>query len=356
MSKRPVIKLIFTAFVFFAWAGQCLALSSDEEANIRVYEESGQSVVNIVSTTVSYDFFYNPVPSQGAGSGTIVDKRGYIVTNYHVIEDARGVDVTLFDGTKHKADVIGIDPGDDLAVLKIKAPQSKLRPVPMGDSQAIKVGQKVLAIGNPFGLEKTLTVGIISSLGRTMRASNGKLMGGIIQTDAAINPGNSGGPLLDSEGRMIGVNSAIFSPSGGNIGIGFAIPVNTVKRMLPQLIEKGYISRPWLGITGQSIDPADAQVLGLPAGGVLVADVFRGSPAEKSGLRGAKRNLRLGNLIIAYGGDLIVAVNGKPVKSMDDFNEHMDTFEVGAVISLKLYRDGVQMSLKVRLEEMPKGN
>lgn len=333
-----------------------LYATPDEEANIRIYEEAGQSVVNIVSSTVSYDFFYNPVPSTGTGSGIIVDRSGNIVTNFHVIEGARSIYVTLFDGSKFNAEVIGTDPGNDLAVIRIKAPLNKLRPLVFGESSALKVGQKALAIGNPFGLEKTLTVGIISSLGRTMRATNGRLIREVIQTDAAINPGNSGGPLLNSDGKMIGVNTAIFSPVGGSIGIGFAIPVNTVKKIFPQLIKKGYVSRPWLGITGQSIDAADAEVLGLGSPGVLIADIYRNSPAEKAGLRGSSRNIRIGNLIIASGGDLITAVDGSPVKSMDEFNEMMDKLEVGAAVNLKILRDGKVRSVSVRLDEMPRGN
>lgn len=344
----------FLAGIFISFTLPASALSPEEDANIKVYEDAGPSVVNIVSTTLAYDFFYNIVPSTGTGSGVIIDKRGFIITNYHVIEDARSVEVTFFDGTRYKAEVVGLDAGDDLAVLKVNAPSAKLRPVTMGDSSGLKVGQKVLAIGNPFGLESTLTVGIVSSLGRTMRAANGKLIRGIIQTDAAINPGNSGGPLLDSEGRMIGVNTAIFSPVDGSIGIGFTIPVNTVKKLLPQLIDKGYVSRPWVGITGQTIDADDAKALGLPSAGVLVAEVFKAGPGGKAGLRGAKKKLRLGNMVIAAGGDLIVAVNSKPVKSMDEFNSYMDTFEAGSIITLGIYRDLAPLNIKVRLEEMPR--
>ncbi|MBI5492173.1 MAG: trypsin-like peptidase domain-containing protein [Deltaproteobacteria bacterium] len=351
---RP-LKLFLIAIVFFIPAS-AHAFTSDEEANIGIYEEAGPSVVNIVSTTVSYDFFYNPVPSTGSGSGVIIDRSGNIVTNYHVVEGARSLDVTLFDGSKFAADVVGVDPGDDIALIRVKAPQARLKPIPMGDSSSLKVGQKALAIGNPFGLDKTLTTGIVSSLGRTMRATNGRLIRGIIQTDAAINPGNSGGPLLDSAGKMIGVNTAIFSPVGGSIGIGFAIPVNTVKKVLPQLLDRGYVSRTWLGITGQNIDRADAELLGLSSGGVLIADIYRGSPAEKAKLKGATGNVRLGNLVIASGGDLIIAINGKAVSSMDEFNDYMDSFEAGQTITLKVIRDGKPVTVKARIEEMPKGN
>ena len=318
-----------------------LCISADEGENIKVYEEAGQSVVNIVSSTVSYDFFYNPVPSTGSGSGVIVDRAGHIVTNYHVINGARELSVTLFDGSK-------------FAVLKIKAPLNKLKPVSFGDSASLRVGQKALAIGNPFGLDKTLTVGIISSLGRTMRATNGRLIRDVIQTDAAINPGNSGGPLLNGDGKLIGVNTAIFSPVNGSIGIGFAIPANAVKKILPELIEKGYVRRPWLGISGQTIDERDAEPLGLGSAGVLIADVYKGAPAHKAGLKGSTRNVRLGNVIIATGGDLITAVNGMAVKSMDEFNWIMDSSEVGSTITVKILRDGKVRSITVRLEEMPR--
>lgn len=330
------------------------ALTDDENENIRIYGSAGRSVVNIVTTSVSYDFFYNPAPSTGSGSGIIVDKKGDVITNYHVIEGAQSLVVTLHDGSRHTAEVVGADPGSDIAVLKIDAPEEKLAPLPFGESSDLKVGQKVLAIGNPFGLERTLTVGVVSSLGRTMRASNGRLMRGIIQTDAAINPGNSGGPLLNSSGQLIGVNTAIFSTVEGSIGIGFAIPVNSVKKVLPQLLAKGYVARAWLGISGQSIDAEYASVLGLPSGGVLIADVFKGSPADRAGLRGALRNLRIGSLIVAEGGDMITAVDGKTVKSMDDFNDIMEEYEPGRTVSLKLFRDKKVMFLKVRLDEMPR--
>ena len=331
-----------------------LCISADEGENIKVYDEAGQSVVNIVSSTVSYDFFYNPVPSTGSGSGVIVDRAGHIVTNYHVINGARELSVTLFDGSKFAAVAVGADPGNDLAVLKIKAPLNKLKPVSFGDSASLRVGQKALAIGNPFGLDKTLTVGIISSLGRTMRATNGRLIRDVIQTDAAINPGNSGGPLLNGDGKLIGVNTAIFSPVNGSIGIGFAIPANAVKKILPELIEKGYVRRPWLGISGQTIDERDAEPLGLGSAGVLIADVYKGAPAHKAGLKGSTRNVRLGNVIIATGGDLITAVNGMAVKSMDEFNGIMDSSEVGSTITVKILRDGKVRSITVRLEEMPR--
>lgn len=343
--------LLYLAFSFTASAAGAAGRFFD---NTTIYEKRSPSVVNIVTTTVSFDFFYTPVPARGTGSGIVYDNLGHIVTNYHVIKGARVLEVTLYDGSRYHAEVVGIDPGEDLALITIKAPPSKLRPLPFGDSAALKVGQKVLAIGNPFGLEKTLTVGIVSSLGRTMRAGNGFLMRDIIQTDAAINPGNSGGPLLDATGAMIGLNTAIFSPVGANVGIGFAIPVNTVKRAVPTLLKKGYIPRTWLGISGQNIEKELLGSLKLPEEGVLVADVFRGSPAEKAGLRGSTGNIRIGNLVIASGGDLIVAVKGKRVRTMDDLSRLMDGLSPGQLVNVTIFRQGLKRSLKVRLDEMPR--
>ncbi len=330
------------------------ALTEDESANINIYGTAGPSVVNIVATTVTYDFSYNAMPATGAGSGIIVDKKGDIITNYHVVEGARALDVTLFDGSKYGAEVIGIDPDTDLAVLRIKAPQNKLKPVVFGDSSSLEVGQKVLAIGSPFGLEKTLTVGVVSSLGRTLRAGNNRLIRGVVQTDAAINPGNSGGPLLDSSGRMIGMNTAIFSPAGVSIGIGFAVPVNAIKRVLPELLEKGYVARPWLGIAGQSIDASDMDALGLESAGVLIAEAYEGGPAREAGLRGATGSLRAGNLIIASGGDLITAVDGKEIKTMEDLDGFMENAKIGHVARVRILRDGKRMTMSVRLKEMPR--
>jgi len=350
--KKPFLVILLLAVL--AFPGSSFSLTPDEEINIRIYRDAAPSVVNIVTTAVSYDFFYNPVPSTGSGSGVIADRRGNIITNYHVIDGARSLEVTLFDGGKYTAEVVGVDPSDDIAVIRIKAPASKLKPIGFGDSSTLQIGQRAFAIGSPFGLEKTLTVGIVSSLGRTMRATTGRLIRGIIQTDAAINPGNSGGPLLDSSGRMIGVNTAIFSPVNGSIGIGFSIPVNTVKNTFAKLVSRGYVSRPWLGITGQNIDAVDAGLLKLKSAGVLVADVFRGSPAEKAGLRGADTNVRLGNVIVATGGDLIVSINGRGIATMDELNEMMDGFEPGQTVTLRVLRGGQELFTKVRLEEMPR--
>jgi len=353
-SAGVLLFLLLSISLVLAARGQALASAPRALDNTTIYERRSPSVVNIVTTTISFDFFYTPVPEKGSGSGVVYDNLGHIVTNYHVIKGARVLEVTLYDGSRYRAKVVGMDPADDIAVIEIDAPPSKLHPIPFGDSVGLKVGQKVLAIGNPFGLERTLTVGIISSLGRTMRTPSGYLMRGVIQTDAAINPGNSGGPLLDDRGLMIGLNTAIFSPVGANVGIGFAIPVNIVKKAVPVLIKKGYMPRTWLGITGQNIERELLDLLDLPEEGVLVADVFEDSPAEKAGIRGATRNVRLGNLIVAFGGDLIVSIDGQRVRTMDDLSRVMEGLLPGDVVDVVVIRNGRRKTLRVRVAEMPR--
>jgi putative serine protease PepD len=333
---------------------QAQPFAPDEETYIRVYELISAGVVNITSTVISSDFYENPVPEDGTGSGSVIDKKGHILTNFHVVEGAQSLEVTLLDGSKWNAKVAGLDPNNDVAVLKIDAPAKKLTVIPFGDSSKIKVGQRVMAIGNPFGLEGTLTVGIISSLGRTMRAVNNRLIRGIIQTDAAINPGNSGGPLLNSKGEMIGVNTAIFSPVGASVGIGFAVPVNTVKKMVPQLIAKGYVSYPWLGISGQEIMPEMAKLLELKEPGILISEVVPDSPARKAGLKGGDRQVQVGNLMIIVGGDLITSIDGKRMDTMDELIEHINSIGIGASIDITFLRDGRMHKERVVLEELPR--
>jgi len=238
MRSKRIAFIILIVIICF-WSTNGFSITEDEKNNIAVYEKAADGVVNITSTAVQMDFFFNVFPTQGSGSGSIMDTKGHILTNHHVVANAQKLEVTLADGSKWPAKLIGSDPDNDLAVIKIDAPREKLKVIPMGDSKNLRIGQKVLAIGNPFGLERTLTTGVISSLGRTIRSDTGTLMEDIVQTDAAINPGNSGGPLLNSEGEIIGINSAIISPTGGSVGIGFAIPVNTAKRLIPELISKG---------------------------------------------------------------------------------------------------------------------
>jgi putative serine protease PepD len=333
-----------------------VAFTPDEEINIRVYRAASPTVVNITTTAMAYDFFLNPVPKEGTGSGAIIDRSGHILTNFHVIEGARRLEVTLADGSKWPARPVGADPSNDLAVIKTDAPAEKLTVIPLGDSSKLIVGQKVLVIGNPFGLDRTLTVGIVSSLGRSIRAENGRLIRGIIQTDAAINPGNSGGPLLNSNGEIVGVSTAIFSPSGGSVGVGFAVAINTAKRIIPDLINRGYVARPYLGIAGHEVFPALAQALRLPVKeGIMVVEVTPGSPAQRAGIRGAERAVQVGNMIVRVGGDIITEVDQAKVRTFEELSDFIDTKRPGDTVTLTFHRQGKLNIVEVRLRERPQG-
>jgi S1-C subfamily serine protease len=333
-----------------------VAFTPDEEINIRVYRAASPAVVNITTIAMAYDFFLNPVPKEGTGSGAIIDRAGHILTNFHVIDGARRLEVTLADGSKWAARPVGADPSNDLAVIKIDAPVEKLVVIPLGDSAKLLVGQKVLVIGNPFGLDRTLTVGIISSLGRSIRADNGRSIRGIIQTDAAINPGNSGGPMLNSSGEVIGVSTAIFSPSGGSVGVGFAVPINTAKRIIPELINRGYVARPYLGIAGHEIIPALVQALRLPVKeGIMVVDVTPGSPAQRAGIRGGDRAVQVGNMIVRVGGDIITEVDQVKVRTFEELSDFIDAKQPGDTVALTFNRQGKLNVVEVRLRERPRG-
>lgn len=331
-------------------------LSPEEETNIRVYDKVSPGVVNITSTVVEYEFFFSPVAKQGTGSGSVLDLEGNILTNYHVIESAQNLEVTLPDQTKYHAKVVGYDRQNDLAVIRLEGVQKeRLHPVALGDSDSLKVGQKVLAIGNPFRLQNTLTVGIISSLGRKIQTESGDLVENVIQTDAAINPGNSGGPLLNTAGEMIGINTSIFTTSGGNIGIGFAIPANTVRRIVNDLIREGRVIRPWFGVDGYSITDDLASALDLPiSSGVLVARVYRGSSAENAGIRGASQIALLYNVRILVGGDIITAINGKPVTSLEELKLALEPKHPGDTVQVTLYRGRSKVQKSVVLTEAPR--
>jgi S1-C subfamily serine protease len=331
------------------------ALTVDEQNNIDLYQRLAPGVVNITSTVLERDFFYNDVPRQGAGSGSIIDSRGYILTNHHVIEDARKLEVTLANGKKYTARFVGSDPDSDLAVLKINVAAAELTVIPMGSSHSLKVGQKVLAIGNPFGLGQTLTRGIISSVGRTIRATSGVLVEDIIQTDASINPGNSGGPLIDSSGNLIGITSAIFSPTGASVGIGFAIPVDTAKRVLQDLIEKGEYTYPWAGVTLMTLTPGIAEALSLPLEkGALVLEAIPGSPADKAGLRGGKSRLQVGNHIITVGGDVIVKMDDEAISDADMVIRKIRKLRAGSRVQFEVIRGkGERKTVTVTLEQKP---
>src|SRR5689334_20629074 len=292
------------------------SLDSEEQNNINIYRKNIGSVVNITSKAVTFDFFYGLVPQEGQGSGFVIDKEGHILTNYHVIADARQVEVTMHNRKKFKATVVGTDPSHDLAVIQIKA--SDLVPAVLGDSRNLQVGQKVYAIGNPFGLAGTMTRGIVSSI-RPVREPNGATIDEAIQTDAAINPGNSGGPLMNWHGEVIGINTMILSNVGQNAGIGFAIPINTAKAVLNDLVTLGRVRRPALGVATIPVGPELAEQIGLPVDfGLLIVKVSPGGAADRAGLRGGTERAYLGNTPIMLGGDLIVAIDGQKVESEDD--------------------------------------
>jgi len=332
-----------------------ISITEDEKNNIGVYEKVADGVVNVTSTALQTDFFFNAFPTQGAGSGSIIDTKGHILTNHHVVADAQKLEVTLTDGSKWPARLVGSDPDSDLAVIKIDAPKEKLKVIPMGDSKNLKVGQKVLAIGNPFGFQRTLTTGIVSSLGRAIRSEAGTLIEDVIQTDAAINPGNSGGPLLNSGGEIIGINSAIVSPSRGNVGIGFAVPVNTAKRVLPELLSKGYVTYPWIGATIQSLIPEMAKYLKLKIErGAMISEVVKGGPADKAGLKGGNQKIQVGNMIVLVGGDIVVKADQREVKTNDELIHYIREKKPGDTILLKVLRKDDFIDVKVTLGERPR--
>jgi len=336
------------------WSGpdtaQSAGLGTDEQNNIEIYRSSHAAVVNITSTVYQRNWFLELIPQKGTGSGFLVDDTGRILTNHHVISGSQELEVTLTDQTKYRARVLVRDAGNDIALIQI-APRKKLSFLRLGESEGLQVGQKVLAIGNPFGLEGTLTTGVISSLSRSLRDENGRTLDGMIQTDAAINPGNSGGPLLDSRGNVIGINTAIYGP-GSNIGIGFALPINRAKAMLNEYATKGHFAPPRLGVSVQYVAGDLAEALELPReGGLLIVEVERGSAAEVAGLHGARRWAVVGNYEIAVGGDLIQALDGQAVGSRDSLTTAMNRKRPGDTMELTIFRAGHTLKLKVKLGE-----
>lgn len=319
-------------------------LNPQERATIRLFEESSPSVCYITTTNVRRDYFSRNITEipRGSGSGFVWDYDGHIITNYHVIQGADRATVTLGDRSTWKAIPVGVAPEKDLAVLRIEAPRDLLRPMPVGTSDDLQVGQSVYAIGNPFGLDQTLTTGIVSALGREIKSVAGIPIRDVIQTDAAINPGNSGGPLLDSSGRLIGVNTAIYSPSGASAGIGFSIPVDVVSWVVPELIEYGELKRPTLGV--ELARPQITERLGLD--GALVIDVIKGSAAEKIGIRPTMRD-RYGSIVL---GDIITGVNGEPVKSTNDLILILEKYEPGDRVEVEILRDEERFRKELRLD------
>jgi S1-C subfamily serine protease len=311
--------------------------SAEEQTNIAVYEAVNRSVVNInTKATVARGLFLLEVPSDGAGSGIVLDRQGHVLTNFHVVEGVQEIEVLLFDGSSHPATVVGVDPPTDVAVLKVEAPEERLFAVVFGTSADLRVGQRVFAIGNPFGLERTLTTGIVSSLNRSLPTRSGRTIKSIIQTDAAINPGNSGGPLLDNEGLLIGMNTAIASRTGQSSGVGFAIPVGTLARIVPQLIQRGRVIRPEAGIS--RVYQTD--------GGLLVAALVPNGPAERAGMRGF-RIVR--ERVDRSGADLITAVGGEPVKTADDFLSGIESKNPGDRVLISVEREGHRLDIPLTL-------
>lgn len=323
--------------------------SAAQQVAVNVYKRVSPAVVHIAVEGSN-------LLESGTGSGFVYDQQGYIVTNNHVVVGGRNIIVTFSDDTRARAQVIGTDPDSDLAVIKVDVPEPLLMPLELGDSDSLQVGEQAIAIGNPFGFERTITVGVISSLGRVVPQATGFSMANLIQTDAAVNPGNSGGPLLDNQGQVIGVNSFIFSENGVSSGVGFAIPVNTLKRVVPELIADGRYAHPWLGITGQDIDNLVADELKLPVRrGVLVQTAFQDGPAGLAGLRGGgqEREVEGTFRIVRIGGDIIVQIDGQSVEGMDDLITYLETRQVGQQVVLTIVRDGDERQVEVTLEERP---
>ena len=337
-------------------------LAELEQEIIKVYDDVASGVVNITNRSYGYDYFYRPVPQEGSGSGIVYDQEGHIITNYHVVEDASELFVMFADGTTVPAEIVGADPTTDLALLQIDVAPELLNPVPLGESEGLNVGQFVVAIGNPFGFEHTLTVGVVSALGRVIESPDERFIGEIIQTDAAINPGNSGGPLLDLTGQVIGVNTAIFSPSRASAGIGFAIPANTVRRVVPDLLTRGYYPHPWLGVSLiWNLTPERRQIL-QEAGmtipveeGILVVEAAPSSPATRAGLRGGQEQVWIGRSLLTVGGDILTEIDGQAIATGRDLIRYLDTeTRVGQTIRVTFWRDGKMETASIVLTERPR--
>jgi S1-C subfamily serine protease len=337
------------------------SVASDEKNNREVYDAVSPGVVNITSTVLVQDWF-NVYPQQGSGSGSILDKEGRILTNYHVIQDARELEVTLANKKTYPAKPLGGDPDNDLAVIQIDAPPAELVPVQFGNSEELFVGQKVLAIGNPFGFDRTLTTGVISGLARPLKSEiTGRLIDGAIQTDAAINKGNSGGPLLDSRGRLIGINTMIISPSGGSVGIGFAVPVKTAKKIIEDIKTYGRVRKPQLGIEPpiplSRFGSRLLRALNLPVSeGLMVVRVVPGSGADKAGMRNAEAVEISGTDYTVPLGDVITKVDGQAISKQDDLDRVLNSKNVGDRVQVEIVRDGRRMTLDVQLVELPRSS
>ena len=320
-------------------AAKSEALTEEESINVRIYRQASPAVANILTKATEYDFFMDPVPVEGAGSGFVIDPRGFILTNYHVVAGAQTIEVILGDQSRYPAKFIGADQRNDVALVKIDPKGKQLKALPLGDSSTLQVGQKVLAIGDPFGFQSTLTTGVVSALGRTVQTSQTTFIDEAIQTDASINRGNSGGPLINTHGEVIGINSAIYTPSGTTAGIGFAIPINTAKLIANDLISEGRVRRAYLGVQTVPVGGWLAEALDLPVqDGLLVEQTTKGSPAAAAGIRGGDRVAEAGMRRIVIGGDVIVALDGQKVANQFDMNVLLNRKRPGDTVTLTVYR------------------
>jgi S1-C subfamily serine protease len=330
-------------------------LAPEEQLTVRLYQQAAPAVANIVTRTMQYDFFFNPVAVEGAGSGFLIDEQGHILTNYHVVEGAQSIEVTLGDPRitdRFEARLLGQDERNDVALLKIDPGAHRLTPLPLGNSSELQVGQHVLAIGNPFGFQTTLTTGVLSAVGRTVQTGPQTFVDEAIQTDAAINRGNSGGPLLNTRGEVIGINTVIVSPTGAAAGIGFAIPVNTARRIAQDLLTEGRVRRAYLGVEGAPVWPALARALELPIEeGILVERVMANSPAARAGIRGGDRAVRVGLSRLIIGGDVVVAIDAQPARSLLDLNVLLNRKRPGDEVTVTVYRGRQRTDIRVTLGE-----
>ena len=333
------------------------ALTEEESINVRIYRQASPAVANILTKATEYDFFMDPVPVEGAGSGFIIDPKGFILTNYHVVAGAQTIEVILGDQTRYPAKFVGADQRNDVALIKIDPKGKDLAALTLGDSSTLQVGQKVLAIGDPFGFQSTLTTGVVSAIGRTVQTSQSTFIDEAIQTDASINRGNSGGPLINTHGEVIGINSAIYTPSGTTAGIGFAIPINSAKLIANDLMTEGRVRRAYLGVQTVPVSGWLAQALDLPVQeGLLVEQTTKGSPAAVSGLHGGDRVASAGMRRIVIGGDVIVALDGQKVANQFDMNVLLNRKRPGETVSVTVYRGAKKMDIAVKLGEKSDGN
>jgi len=333
-------------------AGKNEALTEDESINVRIYRQASPAVANILTKATEYDFFMDPVPVEGAGSGFVIDPRGFILTNYHVVAGAQAIEVILGDQSRYPAKFIGADQRNDVALVKIEPKGKQLSALPLGDSSTLQVGQKVLAIGDPFGFQSTLTTGVVSALGRTVQTSQTTFIDQAIQTDASINRGNSGGPLINTHGEVIGINSAIYTPSGTTAGIGFAIPINTAKLIANDLMAEGRVRRAYLGVTTLAVGGWLAEALDLPVqDGLLVEQTAKGGPAAAAGIRGGDRVAEAGMRRIIIGGDVIVALDGQKVTNQYDVDVLLNRKRPGDTVTLTVYRGAKKVDVPVKLGE-----